>query len=75
MSEMCHGQTFATHGLSAPLFQLNAHTFTSVQQPSQVKASKGIAGMRPDQRRKGWHRPGTHATAATAIAMWNPENS
>src|ERR1700735_5236425 len=40
---------------SVPLFQLNTRTFSAVQQPSQVKDSKCIAGMRPDQRCKGRH--------------------
>src|ERR1700689_3812392 len=46
----------ATKSRHPPSLQLNARTLGSVQQPSEVKASKGVAGIQPDQRRKGWHR-------------------
>src|ERR1700722_2998886 len=39
-------------------FQLNAHAFRAVQQPSKVKPGKCVAGMQAYQRRKGWHRCG-----------------
>jgi hypothetical protein len=43
---------------TALVLQLNSCTFSSVQQPSEMETGKGVAGVQPDQRSKGRHRPG-----------------
>ena len=41
-----------THKIAGSLLQLNAHAFGAVQQPSEMKAGKRVAGMRPTRAAK-----------------------